>query len=521
MVATLTTKASTQKINPLRSAFADVTVWKLLVSSASVFWQIYKLQGFDAALRVFPIIWTIIYSVHGFYKFHKKEFERIKLSRKKGIDPEETIVEAGEQEEYRHLGRWLCERLHNLGPTFIKIGQTLSTRADLLPLSAMLELAKLQEEVKPFPTPEAINTIETDLGGTIAQFFKEFDYTPIAAASLAQAYKAVLSDGQVVVVKVQRPNLSKIIAADIQILEAVAQELMNYPSLCRHTDWPGVSKEFKRTIFEEIDYIQEGKNADRFRQNFRNFTPIFIPHIIWRLTGRRVLTIEYVEGVRVDDVPAWRNLGILRDDITAIGAHFYLKQLLEDGFFHADPHPGNLRIMSDGRVGIFDFGMVGQLPVHLKEHTINAFVHVIQRDYKSLIDDFIGMGFLDPSVDEEALLRDLSPIVDQRFSEGMSRLRFRQILFDFSEVCWRYPFRLPTEFTYVMRALLTLEGVALMINPQFNFVDTALPYAQKLLLKNNGGFGQAIIKEVFVDGKFNSQAAVNLIKTAAKLSQLN
>ncbi len=517
MLATVTTKPSPNNQTNIRSAFADVSVLKLLLSSWHVFWQIAKLQGLQEALRVFPIIWTIIYSVRGFSRFHKREFERIKMSRQTGIDAEEIIIDADEEKEYRLLGRWLCERLHNLGPTFIKIGQTLSTRADLLPLSAMLELSKLQEAVQPFPTPEAIKTIETDLGGSIAQFFQEFNYTPIAAASLAQAYKATLADGKVVVVKVQRPNLSKVIAADIQILEAVATELMNYPSLCRHTNWPGVVQEFKRTIFEEIDYILEGKNADRFRHNFRNFPSIFIPHIVWRLTGRRVLTIEYVEGVRVDDINAWRELGILRDDITSIGAHFYLKQLLEDGFFHADPHPGNLRIMADGRVGIFDFGMVGQLSAQLKEHTINAFLHVIQRDYKALVDDFIGMGFLDANVDREALFQDLSPILDQRFSEGMSRLRFRQILFDFSEVCWRYPFRLPTEFTYVMRALLTLEGVALMINPQFNFVETALPYAQKLVFKNNGGLGQTLIKEVFSDGRFNREAAVNLIKAATKL----
>lgn len=519
MVTLTSTKTETNKLSPARSAFADVSAWKVAISSVRIFWRIANLQGINNALRVFPIIWTIVYSVHGFAKFHKREFERIKLSRERGIDAEELIVEDSEQEEYRRLGRWLCDRLHNLGPTFIKIGQTLSTRADLLPLSAMLELAKLQESVQPFANEEAINTIEADLGGSISEFFSEFDYKPIAAASLAQAYKATLQDGKIVVVKVQRPNLAKIITSDIQILEAVAEELMHYPSLCRHTDWPGVAQEFKRTIFEEIDYIKEGKNADRFRHNFRNFTPIFIPHIIWRLTGRRVLTIEYVEGVRVDDIPAWRNMGILRDDITATGAHFYLKQLLEDGYFHADPHPGNLRIMADGRVGIFDFGMVGQLSPELKQHTINAFLHVLQRNYRALIDDFVGMGFLDASVDREALLKDLSPIVDQRFSEGMSRLRFRQILFDFSEVCWRYPFRLPTEFTYVMRALLTLEGVALIINPQFNFVDTALPYAQRLLLKNNGGFGQAIMKEVFTDGKFNSEAAVNLIKAATKFVQ--
>ncbi len=365
MFSTLSAKLSTRYINPVQTAFADVSPWKLLLSTWRIFWHVYKLQGLSGALRVFPIVWTIIYSVRGFSRFHHQEFERIKLGREKGIDPEEMIVDPAEQEEYRQLGKWLCNRLHELGPTFIKIGQTLSTRADLLPLSSMLELAKLQEEVQPFPSEEAVKTIEADLGGSIEQLFVQFDRRPVAAASLAQAHKATLSDGRTVIVKVQRPNLFKLISADIQVLEAVASELMLYPSLCRHTDWRGVVKEFKRTIFEEIDYIQEGKNADRFRQNFRNFPSIHIPRIVWRLTGRRVLTIEFVDGVRVDDLKAMKELGIQHEDITAIGAHFYLKQLLEDGFFHADPHPGNLRIMADGRVGIFDFGMVGQLPANV------------------------------------------------------------------------------------------------------------------------------------------------------------
>ena len=522
MFATLTTKTklSARNLSPVQTAFADVSVWKLLLSTWRIFWQVYTLQGWNGAVRVFPIVWTIIHSVRGFSRFHQQEFERIKLGRLKGIDPEEIIVNPAEQEEYRQLGQWLCNSLHELGPTFIKIGQTLSTRADLLPLSAMLELAKLQEGVAPFPSAEAVKTIETDLGGSIEQLFSQFDYEPIAAASLAQAHKATLSDGRAVIVKVQRPNLFKLITADIQVLEAVSTELMLYPSLCRHTDWRGVVKEFKRTIFEEVDYIQEGKNADRFRQNFRNFTSIHVPRIVWRLTGRRVLTIEYVDGIRVDDLKSMKALGIRHENITAIGAHFYLKQLLEDGFFHADPHPGNLRIMPDGRVGVFDFGMVGQLSPEIKKHTISAFLNVIQRKYRGLIDDFVAMGFLDPSVNYDALCHDLSPILDQRFSEGMSRLRFRQILFDFSEICWRYPFRLPTEFTYVMRALLTLEGVALIINPSFNFVEEAFPYAQQLLLKNNGGLGPSLIKEVFSEGRFNKEAAMTLIKAATKFSPL-
>lgn len=505
--------------NPISEAFSDLSVGKVLASWWRVFWRIQRIQGYKAALRVIPIVWMIIYSVRGFSKHHTQEFERMK-DRSDNRDPEEIALSSDQYDELRILGRNLCKQLSDLGPTFIKIGQTLSTRADLVPLPAMLELSVLQENVESFPTALAKEIITRELGGAPEELYASFDSVPIAAASLSQAYRAVLKDGRDVVVKVQRPGLPNIIAADVQILAAVADEVMTYPSLCRHTDWPGVVDEFARTTFEEIDYIREGRNADRFRHNFRNVERICIPRIVWRLTGRRVLTIEYIPGARIADLDAIRDSEMTPDEITRIGADFYLRQLLEDGFFHADPHPGNMRLMPDGRIGIFDFGMVGRLTPELKQHLVSALVHVIQRDYRGLIDDFVGMGFLNSDVDREALFADLSPIVETRFAEGMSKVRFRKMLFDFSEVCYRYPFRLPTDFTYVMRALLTLEGVALSINPQFNFIDAAMPYAQRLLLKNNAIIGNAIVKEVFTEGRFNPHAAIKLFKAAAKLSSI-
>jgi predicted unusual protein kinase regulating ubiquinone biosynthesis (AarF/ABC1/UbiB family) len=311
-----------------------------------------------------------------------------------------------------------------------------------------------------------------------------------------------------------------LIASDVQILAAVTDEVMKYPSLCRHTDWPGVNQEFARTIFEEIDYIREGRNADRFRTTYRDFDLVYIPRIIWRLTGRKVLTIEYVSGTKVTDIETLNALGINREEITKAGANFYLRQLLEDGFFHADPHPGNLRIMDDGRVGIFDFGMVGRISPELKESLVSAFLHTIQHEYRQLVDDFGDMGFLGEGVDRDQLAQDLTPILDKRFAQGLSKIRFRQMLFDFSEVVFRYPFRLPTEFTYVMRALLTLEGVALTINPKFNFVDATLPFAHRLMLKNSATMGKALIKEVFVEGRFDRHAAIKLFKAAARLPNI-
>lgn len=518
MVSVRLSKPPDSLSNPVREAFRDVSVLKLIVSWARVFWRIRELKGFGAAFRVFPILWTIVWAVRGFSRYHREEYERLSKDHKSGKDLEETVLTGAQYQKYRKLGRWLCQRLHGLGPTFIKIGQTLSTRADLLPLPAMLELAALQEDVEPFPTGNAREIIAKELGGYPEKLYQSFDEHPIAAASLSQAYRAVSHDGRDVVVKVQRPNLPQILANDIEILHAVAHEVMCYPSLCRHTDWPSVVGEFARTTYDEIDYIREGRNADKFRHNFRNFDKICIPRVIWRLTGRRVLTIEYIAGARLSDLETIDALKINRDEITRVGATFYLRQLLEDGFFHADPHPGNIRIMPDGRIGIFDFGMVGRLQPKLKQHLVNAFIHVIQRDYRSLIDDFVGMGFLKSDVDREALFSDLTPIIDARFAEGMTKVKFRKMLFDFSDVCWRYPFRLPTDFTYVMRALLTLEGVALTLNPEFNFIDAALPFAHRLVLKNNGALGQALLKEVFTDGRFNPHAAINLFKAAARLS---
>ncbi|MBP9093372.1 AarF/ABC1/UbiB kinase family protein [bacterium] len=505
------------EFNPIRESFRDVSALRLLISTIKVFHRIAKLQGWRAAYRVVPIVWTIIWSVKGFSKFHAEEFERA-LQGDVVDDIEEAALSNQDYEEYRELGRWLCRRLNGLGPTFVKIGQTLSTRADLLPLPAMLELTKLQENVDQFPTEIARATILRELGGHPEDLYKEFDNIPIAAASLSQAYKAKLEDGRDVVVKVQRPNLSSIIVMDVQILAAVADEVMKYPSLCRHTDWPGIVDEFAKTIFEEIDYIREGRNADVFRSSYRNFDQIYIPRIVWKLTGRRVLTIEYVAGIPINDAAGIAAMGLDAEEITKTGANFYLRQLLEEGFFHADPHPGNMRIMEDGRVGIFDFGMVGRISPELKQHMINAFMHTIQREYRDLVDDFVGMGFLKPEADRDALCRDLTPIIDARFAEGMNKVRFRKMLFDFSEVCFAYPFSLPSEFTYVMRALLTLEGIALAINPKFNFVDAAMPFAHRLLMKNNQFLGQAIFREVFTDGKFNRSAAIKLIKSAASLT---
>jgi predicted unusual protein kinase regulating ubiquinone biosynthesis (AarF/ABC1/UbiB family) len=316
-------------------------------------------------------------------------------------------------------------------------------------------------------------------------------------------------------VKVQRPNLPTIVARDVQVMEAVAEAVMDYPSLCRHTNWPAVVQEFAQTTFEELDYIREGRNADRLRHNFRTWPDIYIPRIIWRLTTRRIITLEYVHGAHVSDAQALRALGVNRKALTDLGTNFYLRQLLEDGFFHADPHPGNLRIMADGRIGIFDFGMVGRLGPEIRQSFVSALMHVLKKDYQGLVDDFVDLGFVAPSVDKAALVAEVAPLIEERLSRGLSHVQFRKLLFDIADIAFRYPFHLPTELTYVMRALAMLEGLALTINPDFSFLEAALPYAQRLAWTASGAeIREAMLKEVFADGRFQGHKAISLLKAA-------
>jgi predicted unusual protein kinase regulating ubiquinone biosynthesis (AarF/ABC1/UbiB family) len=290
---------------------------------------------------------------------------------------------------------WLRESLIKLGPTFIKIGQALGTRADLLPLEYVTELATLQDQVPAFPTDDAFARIESELGRPLHECYPEIDSEPIAAASLGQVYRARLATGEEVAVKVQRPNLESIISFDIAILYRLVK-LTNrfFPKANENADWEGMLREFHTTIFEEMDYIKEGRNADRFRYNFRTWRAVRVPKIFWSHTNTRVLTLEFVRGTKVVDIEGLRAHGISAVKVNRLLIRTYLKQLLEDGFFHADPHPGNLLVMDSGHLAFFDFGMVGRITPKLQSQMIDAFFHVVARDVQGLGQDIINLNFL-------------------------------------------------------------------------------------------------------------------------------
>jgi predicted unusual protein kinase regulating ubiquinone biosynthesis (AarF/ABC1/UbiB family) len=404
--------------------------------------------------------------------------------------------------EARHEeGAILRERVIALGPTFIKIGQMLATRADLLPIEYIQELSKLQDEVPPFPTDEARKIIEVELRAKIEDIFESFGDGPVAAASLGQVYRARLRTGQTVAVKVQRPHITERIEFDIRVLRRIARILARYPNLIRGVDWEGSVKEFHATILEEMDYEQEARNAEVFRKNFGGWKLVYVPRFYHVFSTRRLIVMEFVEGMKVTDVEALKSAGLVPHEVVKLLARTYLKQLLEDGFFHADPHPGNLRVMADGRIAFFDFGMVGRLPMELQSQLINAFFHIVERDVHGLVEDMVRLGFIQLSPDEEARFKPvIEKLFDRYLSQKLRDVKFKELLFDLAHVIYEFPFRIPASFTYIVRAIMTLEGIGTQVDPDFNFFEVARPYAKGFMFKREGRYLRGLIVNQLLRG---------------------
>ncbi len=430
---------------------------------------------------------------------------------------------ARKQARLKKQAAWLRQSLIDLGPTFIKIGQALGTRADLLPLEYVKELATLQDQVPAFPTADAFARIEAELGRPLHECYPEIDSEPIAAASLGQVYRARLATGEEVAVKVQRPDLEATISIDIAILFRLVK-LTNrfFPRANENADWEGMLREFHVTIFEEMDYVKEGRNADRFRYNFRTWRAIRVPKVYWSHTNTRVLTLEFIRGTKVVDIEGLRANGISAVKVNRLLIRTYLKQLLEDGFFHADPHPGNLLVMDSGHLAFFDFGMVGRITPKLQAQMIDAFFHVVARDVHGLGQDIINLNFLKPGVDPESV----RPVVESMFTHYLNlrlgEVNFKELTYDLAEVIYEYPFRLPANFTYVMRALMTLEGIGVVTDPGFSFFETAKPFAREFMLRREGKMLRKLIFDKLTgrengDGRIAWSRVWKLTKMAAQM----
>ncbi|NEP74510.1 MAG: AarF/ABC1/UbiB kinase family protein [Okeania sp. SIO2G4] len=405
--------------------------------------------------------------------------------------------------------------LTRLGPTFIKVGQALSTRPDLIRKDFLEELTKLQDQLPPFDNKKAISIIETELGQNINDIYSEISPRPVAAASLGQVYQARLRSGEVVAVKVQRPNLLPIITLDLFLMRWGASWLAPWLPLNLGHDLSLIVDEFGTKLFEEIDYINEGRNAERFATYFADDPSVKVPSIFWRYTTIHVLTLEWIDGLKLLDTEQIKAAGLDTDTLITVGVTSGLRQLLEFGFFHADPHPGNLFALKDGRMAYIDFGMMDQLEQDTKETLVDSVIHLINKDYQELAKDFVKLGFLAPDVDIQPIVPALEIVLGNIMGEKVKDFNFKTITDKFSELMYEYPFRVPAKFALIIRSLVTEEGLALSLNPNFRIVDVAYPYVARRLLKGESpALRRRLIEVLFKDGKFQWQRLENLIGIA-------
>ncbi|MFM5999622.1 MAG: ABC1 kinase family protein [Dolichospermum sp.] len=412
--------------------------------------------------------------------------------------------------------------LTRLGPTFIKVGQALSTRPDLIRKDFLAELVKLQDQLPPFDNDLAYQIIETELDRSIGEIFRDLSPQPVAAASLGQVYHGHLVSGEEVAVKVQRPNLRPLLTKDLYLMRWVASWLAPWLPLNLGHDLTLIVDEFGTKLFEEIDYMNEGRNAEKFAHNFRNDPQVKVPGIYWNYTSHHVLTLEWINGFKLTDTQNIQSVGLDPETIIQIGVTTGLQQLLEHGFFHADPHPGNLFAMSDGRMAYIDFGMMDQLEETTKETLVDALVHLVNKDYADLAADFVKLGFLTANTNITPIVPALESVLGNAIGKNVNDFNFKTITDEFSELMYEYPFRVPAKFALIIRSLVTQEGIALSLNPNFKIVEVGYPYiARRLLTGESPALRRRLLNVLFKDGKFQWQRLENLITIARTDSQFD
>jgi len=378
--------------------------------------------------------------------------------------------------------------MEELGPTFIKLGQVLSMRSFLIPPELARELSKLQDRVSPVGFDAIKPVIEAELGGKIESFFSYFESSPVASASLAQAYHAVTKDGSDVVVKVQRPNIKDIVEADIDILMDLAQLIERHVPEISQYDPVGIVEELARTTRRELDFYNEGRNAEIFARNFARERMIHVPKVFWELTTSHVITLERIKGIKISDLEALDREGIDRRALAKVGARAILKQIFEDGFFHADPHPGNLFALKGGIIAPVDFGMTGRLDDELMGKLVLLYIGFIEKDTELIIRFLEDEGIVDGSKDLRELRTDLSDMIDKYHGVALGLINMESLLEDASFIIRKYRLRIPPSFMPLGRALGTYEEVGRMRAPEFDMISETRPYVRRLI--GEAGFQQ-------------------------------
>lgn len=395
--------------------------------------------------------------------------KRLKSKLKKGVDAQPEVI--------------LRRTLEKLGPTFIKFGQLLSVRPDLIPKKYSKELEKFQDNVLPFPYSEVKSVIEKEFGKSIGHLFLHFEKNPIASASISQVHKAILKNGEKVAVKVQRPNIKHLMETDIEIMLYFAKLLENHAENLRRFNPARIVSEFQEWTERELDFRLEARNAKRFGQNFRGSKTVHIPKVYEELTTERILTLEFIDGIELHNLKEIKKRKLDFDKIIKNGFDAVMTQVFVHGIFHADPHPGNIIVMHDNSIGFVDFGIVGYFDEKLKSKCIDLIYGIIEQDEELVMETLLSMGMESGEINHEQLKSDIGFAINQLRGSSLKEVKISKVLEEILDVSLRNGLRMPTPLVLFGKTVIILEGVALEYDPNFKIIETARPFVEKLVAK--------------------------------------
>lgn len=430
----------------------------------------------------------------------------------------EAAAAANGAMDWDNAGKRIRLLLEELGPTFIKLGQLASTRPDLVPQPVLKELAKLQDAVPPFPYADVSRVIEEELGAPISQLFRTFEPVPLASASIGQVHRAVLADGKEVAVKVQRPQLSAIVETDLDILADLARLADRRGSWSASYRLTEVVEELGQGLLAELDYRQEAAHLERFTRATDEMRHVRIPTVYRPYSSQKVLTMEYIRGIRLSDTAQLKEQGIRTRVVAERIASAIFQQILVDGVFHADPHPGNILVLPGEEIALLDFGMVGRLSAHTQKHFASFIIALRNRSSKGVMRAIGHLGMIPAEVDQGKLYADVEEMRTKFYDVPLKELRLGEMINDLFGVAFKHRIRIPSELTMVGKSILTTEGVVAELDPDFSVFDVAEPIGKRLYLERLNPW--SFLKNTLEDVPEYLQIASELPVTMGRLSAM-
>jgi ubiquinone biosynthesis protein len=458
------------------------------------------LRGYRNLRRLTQIINVFVKHGFGYLAVQLRLGKILSLRRRFGV--------AGKEPQAVTIPERIRLAFEELGPTFIKLGQILSSRPDLVPPPFAEEFKRLQDKVPPFPFGQVKETVERELGALIEANFSSFSEIPDAAASIAQVHRAILPDGEAVIVKVQRPQIAKTIEEDMLLLQGLAQLLDRHVTEIRPYNPIGIVSEFSRSIQRELDFTIEATNLERFRQNFKGTPSVVIPQVFWKLSTPRLLTLERLDGIPIDEVEHIQRKGYDPRELARTLVDAYLIQIFEHGLFHADAHPGNILVLEGGKVGLLDFGIVGRIRPEMMEINASIFLALVNRDYSRLAEEILKLGQVTDESQIQAFREDLIDWIEPRYGKDLAHIGVGRVVSEAIQIAYRYRIRLPSDLVLLAKTIGEIEAISRLLDPHLTLLEILKPHAEKFMRRKKSP--QNILSRILSSGEEYRELAEEL-----------